>query len=600
MKTSYKMILIFTAVMIAAVTLFAVLASRLFRESSDAYDTALEESRMESLGTATLNALEQQTEMMRLAIDEVLDSPTLMANINQFVRDQDEGSDNKMATAARNSVLQYLYHSPLVDSFYRVTFFTSDGRFITSNQDENTMISGSEEVLQAIRSLDLPEVMEFQPEDPLLMSLHDDLLSVTRDTQVYGLAWAVFFHGNHLGYIEVSEKAEELEEIFSILTDDYRSVRVVFDNGALYYASDDLGTDCSLTLPLNMIEEWSPEGSGEKYHVMRLRSEELGLNLFIIQDVPSVNARNSGILARFILIALIIAVPMFVLIVLVTRRLTRSIRAMTKKVRHTPVDQVLNNDPETIRGLNQMVTKPNDAEIHVLENVYNHMMLRLRDSAANEIVLREGALQAQLSALQSQINPHFVYNTLNIISAKSMETGNLDVIEICDKFAAMLRYSTDTRSGTATLAEEIDNVRNYLLLAKARYEDNLEFSIDVPQDLTSITIPKLTLQPIVENALTHGYDGQNQLRRLNILGRREEHQLILEISDNGTGFSPEALERLQAALSDIETGKIQMAGTDGHIGLANTYLRLYYFSQGTMHISIENQDGAIVRLTFPC
>ena len=194
MKTSYKMILIFTAVMIAAVTLFAVLASRLFRESSDAYDTALEESRMESLGTATLNALEQQTEMMRLAIDEVLDSPTLMANINQFVRDQDEGSDSKMATAARNSVLQYLYHSPLVDSFYRVTFFTPDGRFITSNQDENTMISGSEEALQAIRSLDLPEVMEFQPEDPLLMSLHDDLLSVTRDTQVYGLAWAVFFH----------------------------------------------------------------------------------------------------------------------------------------------------------------------------------------------------------------------------------------------------------------------------------------------------------------------------------------------------------------------------------------------------------------------
>ncbi|MBR5344783.1 MAG: histidine kinase [Clostridia bacterium] len=600
MKTSYKMILIFTAVMIAAVTFFAILATRLFRESSDAYDTALEESRMESLGSASLKALEQQTRMMKLAIDEVLESPTLMATLNQFVRDRDESGDSKMAIAARNSVLQYLYTSPLVESFYRMTFFTSDGRFITSNQDNNTMTSGSEEAIQAIRSLKLPEVLETQPEDPLLMPLHDDLLSATRDSQVFGLGWAVFFHGNHLGYIEVSEKAEELDGIFSILTDDYRSVRVVFDDGSLYYASDDLGADCSLTLPLNEIAEWAPDGSDTKYHVMRLRSEELGLNLFLIDEMPSVNARNSGILGRFIRIALMIAVPAFVLIVLVTRRLTRSVRLFTKKVEQTPIEQVLGNDPEAIHSLNETVTRADDAEIHKLEHVYNDMMLRLRDSAANEMMLREGALQARLSALQSQINPHFVYNTLNIISAKSMESGNLDVIEICDQFASMLRYATDTRSRTATLREEIANARNYLLLAKARYEENLDFTIDIPEDLAGVTIPKLTLQPIVENALIHGYDGQNMQRRLSITGRKEAHQLILEISDNGTGFSPDALIRLRTALLSIEEGNAPVMGTDGHIGLANTYQRLYYYSQGAMHMHIENRDGAVVQLMFPC
>ena len=82
--------------------------------------------------------------------------------------------------------------------------------------------------------------------------------------------------------------------------------------------------------------------------------------------------------------------------------------------------------------------------------------------------MREGTLQAQLSALQTQINPHFVYNTLNIISAKSMESGNYEVIEICDQFAQMLRYATDTRSRTATMAEELENVRYYLMLSKAR------------------------------------------------------------------------------------------------------------------------------------
>ena len=292
--------------------------------------------------------------------------------------------------------------------------------------------------------------------------------------------------------------------------------------------------------------------------------------------------------------------PMIILIVLISRRLTWSVRAMTKKVQQTPVEQVLDNDPEAVRALSETVTRPHDAELHSLEHVFNDMMLRLRDSAANEIVLREGALQAQFSALQSQINPHFVYNTLNIISAKSMETGNLEVIEICDRFAAMLRYSTDTRSRTATLAEEIENVRSYLYLAKSRYEDFLEFTIDIPEDLTGITIPKLTLQPIVENALTHGYNGQNMQRRLTILGWREAKNLVVEVSDNGTGFSPEVLSRLRVAFMDIESGKLRTAGTDGHIGLANTYLRLYYYSQGTMRISIENRDGAVVRLTFPC
>lgn len=109
--------------------------------------------------------------------------------------------------------------------------------------------------------------------------------------------------------------------------------------------------------------------------------------------------------------------------------------------------------------------------------------------------MREGTLQAQLSACQTQINPHFVYNTLNIISAKSMESGNYEVIEICDQFAQMLRYATDTRSRTATMAEELENVRYYLMLSKARYEDNLEFTIDVPDNLNALVVPKLTLQP---------------------------------------------------------------------------------------------------------
>lgn len=225
-------------------------------------------------------------------------------------------------------------------------------------------------------------------------------------------------------------------------------------------------------------------------------------------------------------------------------------------------------------------------------------MLKQRESTLNEIAMREGTLQAQLSALQMQINPHFVYNTLNIISAKSMESGNYDVIEICDQFAQMLRYSTDTRSRTATMAEELENARYYLMLSKARYEDNLEFTIDVPENLTSLTVPKLTLQPLVENALSHGFNGANALRKLWITGHIEKAHFILEIRDNGNGFSEDSLSRLRRQIEQVENNQLSIQSGDGHIGLINTCLRLHYYSKGTMHMSIRNENGAVVTLTF--
>ena len=197
------------------------------------------------------------------------------------------------------------------------------------------------------------------------------------------------------------------------------------------------------------------------------------------------------------------------------------------------------------------------------------------------------------------MRPHFIYNTLNIISAKAMESSNFDIIELCDQFASMLRYATSTSSRTATLQEEIANAHNYLQLAKARYEDNLEYTIDVPKELTGLIVPKLTLQPLVENALTHGYDGTNALRRLSVTGRFEAGKLHLRVQDNGTGFTPEMLASLSRRIEEIQDDHSFASDASTHIGLINTCLRLHYYSKGAMRMSIRNEDGAVVELTMP-
>ena len=327
--------------------------------------------------------------------------------------------------------------------------------------------------------------------------------------------------------------------------------------------------------------------------------ERDGLHLVIAQDAHLQDMQNHRLRRNMFLRALYIMIPTGLLISLVSLGLTRSTRKLTRKVRQIPISSMLTTSLGALSELAETVTSPTDRETHELEQVFNAMMLHLREAASAEMALREGALQARLSALQTQINPHFIYNTLNIISAKSMESGNFDVIEICNQFAQMLRYSTDTRSQTATMAEEIEFVRSYLMLAKARYEDNLEFSIDVPENLGDITVPRLTLQPLVENALNHGFDGKNVLRRLSVSGHIEGGLLVLIIRDNGTGFSEEMLQSLRSRIRAIEEGTVSIESTGGHIGLINTCLRLHYYSKGATRISIGNDNGAVITLTMP-
>lgn len=179
---------------------------------------------------------------------------------------------------------------------------------------------------------------------------------------------------------------------------------------------------------------------------MHTRVEWLNLNLYVAQDNAAIAASLSRICQTIIHTSVFIIVPTLILIALFSMRLTQSIRKLTRKVQQSPVDSAPGDEAQIRQALSTTVTSTRDPEIHELELTFNNLMLKQRESTLNEIAMREGTLQAQLSALQTQINPHFVYNTLNIISAKSMESGNYEVIEICDQFAQMLRYATDTRS----------------------------------------------------------------------------------------------------------------------------------------------------------
>ena len=594
MKLSMKMTLLFSVIMATAILLLSAYTTQISLEGARSYT----QSRFMNMSATIARDLEQEIRMMSLTLNELTGNTSFMAALNQFVRD--DSKDQKVGNAARMAALQQLYQSPLVERFYRVSFIAPNDLYISSIIDKDyEPLSTSENIYSLYSSFN--QIPPLSAEFPYhILSPHPDEFSPRQDMLVYGIVQEVYYRGKMLGFISILNEQSNLNHIMSFV-DNVNEVEVqaVFDDGSLLFSS----TGQVYALPSDMetgtMQEWTDPDNSTQMEVLHTRVEPLGLNLYIIQDSQYAALRNKSLRSAIMRRALLIMLPTIALITLIAFSLTRSIRRLTKKVRQMPAESVLPGNPSSTQELMNIVTSSSDYEIHILEQTYNSMILRLRENTLRELALREGALQAQLSALQAQINPHFIYNTLNIISAKSMESGNFDIIEICDQFASMLRYSMDTRSRTATMQDEIENVRNYLTLAKARYEQNLEYTIDVPDDLQAIKVPKLTLQPIVENALTHGYDGKNVLRVLSVTGKISGENLLLEVHDNGTGFSDEILQNLRQRIDDINAGKVSTEETNGHIGLANTCLRLYYYSKGSIHMSIRNDHGAVIALSLP-
>lgn len=594
MKLSWKMTLIFSIMMLAALFSMSMYASELTVNGANAFTKA----RFFSMSSSIQRSLEQDVSMMSITMQELTENTSFMAALNQMVRD--DSTDQKVGTAARRAALQQLLQSPLVDKFVRVSFYTRDGLFLSNYIDKDQRVdtesASFKRYIQTLPWLDDAD----NTSGFVLLSPHPDCFSpANQERSIYGIVQAVRHHGRIIGYLQISDDTETLTDLMTFVDNKQVCVEAVFDNGQRLFSSMNQFVPWAEDVPENEFTTVALD-TGDSRSVLHTHVDALSLHLYISQDASIIANADAWQRINMLRCALLILLVAMVLIMLVSMGLTRSIRKLTRKLRQIPDTSMVH--PETIQ-LNQLlsnVTSPRDRETHELEQVFNHLMTRLHESTTNEMTLREGTLQAQLNALQAQINPHFIYNTLNIISAKSMESSNYDVIEICDQFAQMLRYSTDMSSRTATMAEEIENVHNYLMLAKARYENNLEFAIDVPENLGSITVPKLTLQPLVENALTHGYNGYNELRKLTITGRIEDEKLILCIRDNGTGFSEDRLQKLQEGIRRIENGTLSMEESGGHIGLLNTCLRLHFYSNGQMHISIHNDSGAVITMVMPC
>lgn len=236
------------------------------------------------------------------------------------------------------------------------------------------------------------------------------------------------------------------------------------------------------------------------------------------------------------------------------------------------------------------------AEVSMLSDSLNIMIDKINELLEQITTEQVRLRKAEFQLLQAQINPHFLYNTLDAIVWLAEAGEQKKVVSMVGSLSEFFRTSLNQGQDIVTIKEELNHVRSYLEIQQVRYQDILNYAIDVPPELYTYTIPKITIQPLVENALYHGIKNKRGKGKIEISGEKEEEGFCLTIRDDGIGIRPERLAQIRESFLNRELSESEI------YGLYNVNERIRLNFGDSYGISIESiyGEGTTVKILLPC
>ena len=471
-----------------------------------------------------------------------------------------------------------------MSNFYRVIFFNTYGNIIYSTMNTDMGVINSKTAIEDCYWLEEARNLHGKP---LLVGIHEDNWKADSKEKVFSMVRAV--QGQPLGYIEVQQKIDRLEELFSFPEREIRTT-ILLEDGSLFYSTDEENLDTYRTYASSCEDNAYEDKPSDL--LLSLSTSKTGAKIILSEDMRIIREGIPQTAVFSLLLVVTIFSLSMVFVILISTYLTKPIRDMRKQIEQT---QLSNLDQE-------LIINTSDNEIEALNRSYRDLLRRLSESLDKEKKLSLLQLQAQFDTLQAQVNPHFLYNVLNVISNRGMEDGDEKICDICGNLAAMLRYSTSTVERYATVEQELDYLRQYVYLLKSRFEERLEVEITCEESIRRKIIPKIVLQQLVENSMLHGYNQKDTVMRIKVRGWIEENGWYISVEDNGDGMEEAVLQNLLAKLEEIRKKiHIQKSSIEmeiGQMGLENLYARMYLLYVDGLVFRLENKQESGVIITI--
>lgn len=282
--------------------------------------------------------------------------------------------------------------------------------------------------------------------------------------------------------------------------------------------------------------------------------------------------------------AVIISFIFFFVLMLISKNISSPIKKLQKEMLKV---ENLNYDVSITDKIG------GSSEVRELSSSFNLMMQRIKDLTNGILKEKEEQRKSELKALQNQINPHFLYNTLDSIIF-SIDKNELDKAEkMIVALSKFFRISISRGKNIISLKDEVEHVRNYLLIQKLRFGEKFQYDITLEKDLESFEVIKLILQPIVENAIVHSFDENEGIGNISINAYKNNSFVNIDIIDNGYGMTEQKVIDIYASFKDdsVHNG----------VGLKNVYQRLKIYYGETADIIIKSvlDEGTIIQLIIP-
>lgn len=576
MKLKYRFFLIFSALAVVPLFLFSYIAYNHYINLSNSQITETSSKIMEQVVKETDSVFGSMQHILELVQYTSPNEETILQELGKFADPNSEHSDQDIYEA--NKKMKYIFQNFVfsTENINGIFIFTpskvvlgqgyGNGVDVRSDYDP-----AGEDWYEKTLELEGKIYVDGVKERDYLLN---DTPSISFSMCVYDV-----YSRDFLGvlYINCSQEIFSLDTV-NVLPEATEFV-IKRENEILYKSNPFDWENSSETNKESHKIEYNQEIAGE------------GVTLTAVFDKAGL-AADFRVTLSLMLFALVVFLILFIVLAyFLARYLTEPITVLSHIMAHP-------------REKNRAVESPymnRTDEIGTLYNQYQTMLEENNHYIKSEYENKMILMDTQMKALESQINAHFLYNTLEAINSLAEIEGAEDISVMALALGDMFRYSIKTKGALVTLEKELAHVKNFVAIQQIRFDNGFRFEMDVPEELYSCRILKLILQPLVENALYHGLLHCNAGSSIYLSARKENKIIYFTVKDDGVGMASETLEQLQKLLEEKpKFGELSQHANES-IGLKNinARIRLYYGEDYGLSVKSEQGCGTTVQIKIP-
>ncbi|MHB8130015.1 MAG: sensor histidine kinase [Mobilitalea sp.] len=318
--------------------------------------------------------------------------------------------------------------------------------------------------------------------------------------------------------------------------------------------------------------------------LFQVEQNKYNLSAYSMMPQALLKQNQKALTQNLILIGLIMSASITMLSILLSRGLTKPLEHLTETIAKIKSGKT-----------RQRVEDCKEDEIGKLGQDFNEMLDKIEYFIGHEYETKLLLNKAEYKALQAQINPHFLYNTLDTMSSIASIQNCSVVSNLCQSLSNIFRYSLDMKHPYSTVAKEIVHLKNYIYVMSVRMGEDVEYQFNINEEILQDSIPRISIQPLVENALNHGLRNKRGAKKIEVKAFELDEKLQIIVKDNGVGMNA---EEMNAKLDENSKDAVETGSSIGLFNI-NARMKMLYGIEFGLHIISEVDQGTSVCLTIP-